>query len=221
MIRGLSWDACVGTEDAKLPVMRVKKPMRSPFVITISVAAAAAGLMACGGKVNGGVSSGGPDGPDGPDGPGGSSGSSGTIGNPPPPQPTQITNPPAPPSECPAQEPTEGAACSTFGGGCSYLDRCEGRPTTQSSYKTYTCASGTIWKRLSDHYMAACPSAPPGSGESCASCAGDYPAQCTYSTNTGCPPVVAACDPKTLTWNTSVSSCNPPPPPQDAGAGGP
>ena len=100
MILGTSCGPRVGTADAVLSVMRVKKAMKSPFVVTISVAAAAVGLMACGGKVNG-VSSGGPDGPDG-QGSSGSSGSSGStsgtiVNPPPPPEPTVITNPPAPP----------------------------------------------------------------------------------------------------------------------------
>lgn len=233
-----------------------KKPLKSPFVVTISVAAAASFAVACGGKIPSdgiGNSSGGSS--------SGSSGSSGTSGgvNPPAPNgscgPTTkagdycvqteagcvdqttgqplycdsgvwigepvTSNPPPPPTLCPDAAPTEGSSCNGYGGEpCLYVDGCDARPDTAPKDKSFTCFGGA-WKRTSPTYPAACPAAAPNSGDSCAPCAGSYPANCTYPQSNGCPGPVVTCDPNTLTWNVGASSCNPPaPPPADAGAGG-
>ncbi len=238
-------------------MQRRKKPMKSPFVVTISVAAVAAASLAavgCGGKVpsDGIGSSSGSS--------GSSSGSSGSSGgtNPPRPlgcssstragdpcsptyegecsdsetgaplfcegnvwiaQPIEITNPPAPIPQCPETAPAEASACDTYSpGDCSYVDGCAARPAGAPADKTFACKAGT-WTRTSQSYVAACPADAPAPGDSCASCAGSYPANCTYPVNgSGCPGPTAVCDPKTLTWSVAITSCNPPAP--DAGPGG-
>ena len=67
-----------------------------------------------------------------------------------------------------------------------------------------------VWQRR-HLYRAKCPVTRPKNGDSCASCASDYPADCTYPESTGCPPSLAACDWQSLTWKVTPSSCNPPP----------
>ncbi len=246
-------------------MQRRKKPMRSPFVVTISVAAAVAAASlasaACGGKVPGdGIGSSGTSGSSGSSGTSGTSGSSGTSGisvNPPAPSSCtnetkagdpcfgssttecfveangttlicvegtwtnqEITNPPPPPPQCPDAAPTEGSPCFvSTGSACSYVDGCAARPANAPADKSFVCSGGT-WNRSSTRYVAACPASVPNSGDSCATCAGSYPANCMYPTNgSGCPGPTAACDPNTLTWNVAISTCNPPA--LDAGAGGP
>jgi hypothetical protein len=234
-------------------MQRRKKPMRSPFVVTISVAAVAAASLAsvaCGGKVpTDGIGSSGSSGSSGTSGSSGSSGTSGSL-NPPAPvsctsstragdpcspsyasecfdgangaalfcvegtwteQEIPITNPPAPQPQCPETAPAEGSACNSYSAGaCSYVDGCSARPSTAPPDKTFVC-NGGAWKRSSGSYVAACPATPPSPGDSCATCAGSYPANCTYTSNgSGCPGPTAVCDPTTSTWNLAISSCNPP-----------
>ena len=234
---------------------RRKKPMKSPFVVTISVAAVAAASLAsiaCGGKVpTDGVGSSGTSGTSGSS---GSSGSSGVIGNPPAPSSCRSgeseagdpcrasasnecfgldgavlvceesvyvdvrgTNPPPPPPQCPDQAPAEGTPCSSYTPAtCAYVDGCEARPPAAPVDKSFVCSAGA-WKRTSPSYVAACPAAVPAPGSSCATCAGSYPANCTYPNGSGCPGPTAVCDPSTLTWSVAITSCNPPA--VDAGAG--
>lgn len=198
--------------------MRAKKAMKAPFVVTISAVAAAASMtMACGGRMPGGVD----DNPDTYNPPRPPPTASVSYNPPRPPDPP-IGNPP-PPQVCPAVEPLEGTACVSYDGAtqyCKYVDACDSRPRSAGAAKTYEC-NGVVWKRTTPAYNAACPAQQPQQGESCASCAHDYPAECTYSLNTPypCPPVSVHCDLGSLTWQRgAVASCNPPPPPFDAGA---
>jgi hypothetical protein len=219
-------------------VMRRKKPMKAPFVVTVSAAAAAVAFVAgCNGIVEPQVFSN-PPSSDPPPVTACSSTTqvgdacattdikcyrSGSVAlecsnnNTWEPEPQLPTNPPQPPQEaCPDTDPREGAPCSGTSLTCSYDDTCTSRPSNAGSSRVYSCVS-FIWKRQSAPYVAACPAAPPQHGESCAPCALDLPAQCNYNANpSGCPPTIANCDPKTLTWQVAISTCNPPPP--DAGA---
>lgn len=210
-----------------------KKPLKAPFVVTISIAAAASFAVACGGKAvaldeapgrtnpvpaatctgttrvgdpcNAGESSCGVEGPAPTylDCRNGQWQTSGTY------------NPPSPP--CPPSEPRTGEACSpSFGGkACTYLDRCVDRPNGSPTDRRYWCTDH-VWTRQ-DAYRVSCPAKVPSSGDSCASCADGYPAECKYFETPDCPPVLAACDAQSNTWKVALSSCNPPP----VDAGGP
>ena len=131
--------------------------------------------------------------------------------------PTTIDFPPPPPPPfCPSFEPVEGQACFTPGIGCSYFDTCQDRPNGSYGSRSWLCSDyGSTWRRQ-DPYIARCPSVRPINGESCADCAGSYPAQCTYFDGSGCGPAIVSCDPKTQSWSQLPSPC---PPPLDAGAG--
>jgi hypothetical protein len=186
--------------------MRAKKSMKASFVVTISTAAAATSLVACGGKLDA------PDVSDHPVNP---------PAQPRPPEPW--TGPVNPPSlghvaQCPAAEPREGTACEGPGLECDYADRCDARLAMALSRRHYKCADN--WTVTSDRYVAACPVAPPNPGDSCEACAGFYPAECTYSKpESPCPGPRAWCDPDSRKWVVAVTSCNPPAA-DDAGAGG-
>jgi hypothetical protein len=132
--------------------------------------------------------------------------------------PTTIDYPPPPPlPSCPPYEPVEGQSCYTPGNGCSYYDACPDRPNGSYGSRYWLCSSyGGTWQRQ-DPYIARCPSVRPRDGESCAACAGSYPAQCTYFDGSGCGPAIVTCDPKTQSWSQLPTPC--PPPPLDAGAG--
>jgi hypothetical protein len=200
-----------GMPGAVCLVMRRKKPMKAPFVITVSAAAAAVSILAgCNGLVEGRSITNPPDPP-----------SCSEDDSCPPGFVADHTNPPAPARPaCPESEPKEGLSCSGQISTCRYDDLCESRPSAASATRDYRCI-GSTWTRESASYVAACPASPPNPGESCAACALQLPAQCNYAggTDPSCPGAVAFCDPKTLTWSLSISSCNPPPPDNDAGAG--
>ena len=188
-----------------------KKPLRASFVVTLAVAATGVPLVACGldrGNPIYGTDGGGPTG-------------TGTNIPEPPPEPTTEpfpSPPPGPSLDCPGQEPAANSPCyANPGTSCSFVDGCESRPSDVFSEKTFACLNG-VWTQTSKHYAATCPVGPPTPGDSCAACAPDLPAQCTYGDDSGCSASVAVCDPKTLTWNVAISTCNPPAP--DAGAGG-
>ena len=223
-----------------------KKPMKAPFVVTVSAVAAVASLVAgCGGRVPGGEETlfGNPPGP--PEPPVTITSSTtcttsthvgdicaegetvcaptpafsyvckdGRWGN------NLIGNPPLPENPCPVEQPFAGTACEMAPASkfqqCFYDDLCPARPPSQPATRMFACIEGT-WVRTSNSYRAPCPTAPPPQGSACGPCVADIRAECTYNTSNGCPPVIAACDPKTSTWNVAISSCNPPPPPADAG----
>lgn len=224
--------------------MPSKKPMKAPFVVTISVAAAATFAVACGGKAFD-TGDGGPD-PVGP-GTGYCDPARTKLGDPCSASQTSCTvsvpygggtavlqcidgqwsgsdivNPPSPPSppppvqRCPPTEPRGADYCYAWGTQCTYLDLCAERPDGYPTNRVYECTNGS-WKRQLP-YVATCPQPMPKNGDSCATCSDDYPVECKYPQGTGgtsCPPVVATCNQKTRTWQVSISSCNPPPP--DAG----
>jgi hypothetical protein len=228
-----------------LAMRPAKKPMKAPFVVTISAVAAAASLVAgCGGKVPGASEE--HEFPSNPPGPPITTTCSSTTqaGDPCARNETTCTpsssltlgcangkwenksqiigNPPFP-EQCPIDEPTDGDRCWQGSNGttqqlCSYADTCKLRPRSAPDFRTYHCYKSG-WQRTTPAYTAECPSSPPQSGESCAACAGSLPAECTYGpSDSPCPPAVAVCDPTTLKWTVAITSCNPPPPPQDAGA---
>ena len=217
-----------------------KKPLKTPFVVTISVAAAATFAVACGGKTDYGVDYGGsttnpPRVPTTttctettrPGDPCNSTDSSCTVSS--PYKDTlqcqngqwvgsTIGNPPPPDPLCPPTEPRTNESCAPEGDECLYLDRCIERPIGSPTYRSYRCAKGT-WQRENGYFQpAACPAQMPAGGASCDTCGTDYPAECSYPGATSCPPAHATCDPQTSTWQLTVSSCNPPAP--DGGAGG-
>jgi hypothetical protein len=183
-----------------------KKPLKAPFVVTLSVAAAATFAAACGGKTSG-VDDATP-----------------STTNPPPPTPTarpdfpDSSNPPPPEPVCPQLEPRDGEYCPVWGQACEFFDRCAERPNGSPTNREFRCVSGR-WQRQHP-YLANCPAVMPTNGATCAPCGDEYPVECKYPNGSkDCPPALAACDPKSLTWQISISSCNPPPP--DAGGGGP
>ncbi len=198
--------------------------LRTPFVTTFAAAAAAAAVVACGGSVGGGnppplqsCPSAAPAVGDGCSvaGDGVCSYGSGPC------SPAYrcvdgrferrgaICNPPAP--VCPATEPLGGSTCANDMV-CTYPDAC-----TAEGTNTATCAGGT-WSVSAAKYTVACPAAKPTSGASCAACARHYPASCTYDPCFGGQPTtLAECSPSTGLWEVRSSSCNPPPPPRDAG----
>jgi hypothetical protein len=204
-LMGLPRSASSGMADAKGWSMRRKKPMKAPFVVTVSAAAVAVAFVAgCNGLVEGDPNENGNQSPSTP-----------PVWNPPRPEPPRpTTNPPPPEQPCPAAEPQDGALCMGWVSQCTYKDRCETRPSDSSPARTYRCSGGQ-WNRTSPSYIAGCPAVMPRAGDSCATCGDHLPAQCNYLEGSGCPPAIAACDPSTLTWSVAISSCNPPPP--DAG----
>ncbi|HSO36337.1 MAG TPA: hypothetical protein VLT33_27610 [Labilithrix sp.] len=227
--------------------MSRKKPLRASFVVAVTVVAAAGAALTlgCDGKAHGsdlygGTSSGGTSGTSGTSGtyvPSGTCTSTTQYGDPCNPgestcvtryellecaggywQPASIGEPPPPPPLCPSFEPREGDFCDSWGNECSFLDRCPDRPNGASSYHRWQCVNGSFQRQ--DVYIAKCPAVRPNGGESCAACAGSYPAECTYFDGSGCSPAFVSCDPRTQTWQVAISAC-PPPPPADAGAPGP
>jgi hypothetical protein len=168
---------------------RQKKPLRAPFVMTVSVAAAATFAIACGGK---------------------SLGTDLTV------EPAPPYNPPPAPTTCtPTTQP--GDPCRAGESRCNV----EGPAPT-----ALQCVDG-VWRELPigignppppECPPAVCPATIPPNGASCTSCLGGSDVECTYPTAPDCPPIVATCDPKTLSWQVAIVSCNPPQP--DAGADG-
>jgi hypothetical protein len=212
-----------------------KRRLRAPFVATVAAAATAL-LPGCGGKAAGEPSSG--DG-------GAEAGPEAGPSQCPPTQPTNGSpcsghlfcgdacgvpygpvecvngswvqgaggcNPPAP-LPCPTTEPSPGTSCSNAAGQiCSYPDECTGMNVA------FTCVSG-LWQGAgAPDGPVLCPSSVPPQGSSCAACAGRWPSDCNYGPDcNGSPTQTAVCDGTSGTWNILVSSCNPPPPPIEAG----
>ncbi len=174
--------------------MSRKKPLRSPFVVTVSAAAAATFAVACGGKTS----------------------SLETTQEPP-------YNPPSVVRNC-TPATTAGSPCEQDGVSCVPLAGDQGDPISlrcldgvwvnpndsiPEPFPPPTCRPEDL----------SCPASIPTRGSSCASsCVGRYPANCTYPQGPDCPPSSAACDANTLRWAVSYTTCNPPQP-VDAGAG--
>jgi hypothetical protein len=126
-------------------------------------------------------------------------------------------NPPPPETPCPASEPTVGGACSGYyAKDCSYPDKCPTNPTDYGS-NDYRCNAG-VWQLTSPDYVAPCPASEPTSGASC-DCAPHMKLKnCDYRDCYGIPVLRATCSEATKTWSILETSCNPPPPPMDAGS---
>lgn len=171
---------------------RAKKPLKKPFVVTLSAVAAAAAAVACGGIADDG-------------------GKGQTQINPPPTVPTSvpgpITNPPGlpgPAPTCPSTNvndscQTEGDTCT---GGCGSNCHCFcGRWLGDNM--TGSCNPPAF----------ACPTNAPTPGDAC-----NLPSTmtCSYpNPSSPCPAPEYQCDATKRTWTAITSSCNPPPP--DAG----
>ncbi len=120
------------------------------------------------------------------------------------------------PAGCPELVPTSGAAC-TGSESCSYESKCGGMSATcVQAWRD----SGRTWSvtetRPSD---TGCPSTMPVSGSPCDEC--HLPTtSCSYTTAVDCfgMPLGASVSCYNGKWNVSISSCNPPPPPRDAGS---
>ncbi len=120
---------------------RKNSKRRSPFVVTVAVAASAA---ACGGSVNS-------DGLNGGNGGTGSSvGSGGGISNPPPPKPPKVP--------CPAPAPAQNTACSSVGQSCNYktTDECGSEVSTNA-----VCAPDGRWDVTYSGPSVSCNPPPP------------------------------------------------------------
>jgi hypothetical protein len=119
---------------------------------------------------------------------------------------TTSCNPPPPPSECPTTEPRPGTSCSVIAYNCGYTDTC----APDRSALEYLMCSGGVWTMRDGDYTAACPKTAPAHGTSCLCGVHLAPARCTYADSCGAESTIAACDPKTATWNVGISTCNPP-----------
>ena len=105
-----------------------------------------------------------------------------------------------PPVECPATEPTPGAACDSSLQECNYGD-CYGSPTTFAS-----CVDGkwAISDRSCNPPPVECPAETPTAGAACDASLQD----CSYGDCYGSPTKFASCvDGK---WDIAEMSCNPP-----------
>ncbi|MBL8721931.1 MAG: hypothetical protein JNL79_38460 [Myxococcales bacterium] len=209
--------------------MRPRKPFRSPFVVTAALAVLGAG---CGSRVESTPTDGGVDGP-GP----GCPGSLPTRGeacigtttcsyNPCGTQVATCTagrwelmegscNPPPP--SCPPELPAVGDPCgpaNTGFGGCSWADPC-------GTVRIAMYCDGRQWRGSGAPLPGAtCPATLPPDGTSCAACVGRWPDRCEYSAGLcGSIPMttLSFCDATTKLWRNAVTTCNPPPPPIDAG----
>ncbi len=103
---------------------------------------------------------------------------------------------------CPPAAPFSGTPCASEGTACTYPDQV---------CTDVTCLCGS-WRWLNNAKCnlppPQCPTTAPTTGTPCM----DEGFQCTYSTdpNGCCPPAQATCS--CGVWQTSVSTCNPPPP---------
>ena len=190
-----------------MPTTKRRKPApRAPFVVTLAVAAAAAG---CGGEAlseddgsggSSGVSGSGAGGSGGSSGSssggvgggsGGTGGGSGGVGG----------NPPIP--ECPTDPPARGSSCALLGMTCHY--GCE-----FGNDITATCDGGD-WRvgitSCNPPPPPACPTEEPMWGQSCSE-----PGQvCTYGDpGACCGPAEWHCEGGQ--WENWTGTCNPPPP---------
>jgi hypothetical protein len=207
---------------------RAKRPVRTPFVVTLAAAATIL-APACGGRVDGAPTTDAGDDTQQPAGcptstPNQGESCSGDISCMYEPNScgfgTTATcqggqwsvmrmscNPPPPTPSCPATEPEPGSPCwQQLPGGCTYADRCLPGQTVVSY-----CDNGQ-WSSSFVEMLVACPSTAPVDGTSCAECAGRYPSSCAYEYCGMYPSREAQCDPITKTWRTLWTSCNPPPP---------
>jgi hypothetical protein len=162
--------------------VRFKKAPRSPFVVTVALAATA---MGCGGSTSGG------------EGTGGSSGAGGGISNP-------------PPIKCPESAPTDGATCDVGIGSCNYSvgTLCNPKKATATCPDgtwlvdlTPPYSTGCNPPPPPD----TCPYVEPTLGEWC-NLVSDK--TCTYP-DVCCPPSYSCVN---GVWTDVSPSCNPPPP---------
>lgn len=210
--------------------MSAKRPVRSPFVVTLAAAAALL-TPGCGARVDGGAGPG-PVDPQ-PECPattpvhgstcsgelscnyadtfcGSSAGTTAFCESGKWSVASATCNPPPP--DCPYEEPTAGSACGYWGGrDCTYPDRCRSGFDSKNSY---VCEDGKWAVRLG-HAYAWCPPTQPVDGTSCADCAAHITGSCVYEYCGSTPSRESSCDPITRTWRSLALSCNPPPP--DAG----
>ncbi|HVU06131.1 MAG TPA: hypothetical protein VHE30_30480 [Polyangiaceae bacterium] len=197
--------------------------LKAPFVVTALLAATGCGgsvnegngqpLEGNGGSGGSGGSSGGGAGAGGWDGTGGSQ-------NPPPPI-------------CPATVPLAGDGCSYTGAPCTYPAAGPCQLTYTASCVNWTNGGGGVWQVSSEPGNWSCnppppilcPSEPPVAGTSCAGPLGPYSgSDCGYGDCYGTPTEYWNCrmvglDSMPVWVQTGIATCNPPPPPFDAGPG--
>lgn len=122
----------------------------------------------------------------------------------------RITSCNPPPPVCPEAEPTAGTPCQGGAfGSCTYGGSCG-----ENARVYYQCIAAR-WQRSGR--PTSCPTARPRHGDECARCFGDLTAVCEYDPCGSSMSTQATCDAKTGRWVVQTASCNPPPPPVDAG----
>lgn len=180
--------------------MHTRKTLRSPFVVTF--AAGAATLAAgCGSTIT-------PPSAD-----------ASVVSDREPEPDVVITNPPPPPGVCPATPPTVGEPCRPLlgpTGTCRYglIRMCGAYP----QYNEFACSDGR-WITA----IATCNPPPPDAGPS--PCPTDPPAAGAYCTGSATCSYDSCQNPRSIgyarctgsAWELGYASCNPPPPPVDAG----
>jgi hypothetical protein len=115
---------------------------------------------------------------------------------------------------CPKTKPPIGDACGSIYTKCTYTIGCSALPAATDD--VVECRDG-VWRPLGTYTMR-CPGEQPAHGASCADCAGHFPESCDYGDCNGRPTTSASCDTWSGRWKVVTSSCNPPPPPVDAGS---
>lgn len=120
-----------------------------------------------------------------------------------------------PPPPVCPEVPFEGAPCKPGRGDCAYPDKCEARPPDAPSMRYWACSGDRLVSRDITTDYVVACPAAAPRHGDPCTCAGHYPGPCSYGDCFGSPTISATCDERTMTWSVAERSCNPPAP--DAG----